>query len=138
MTATDDVELDLLEQCRSGDRAAFRALVAFWGDPALRLASTFTNDHERARAALADALLECWRELPSLHSETPFRPFLFGLVARAALAQGSAGGAGRLERCLDMLEPNARATAILSGHAHLAMREVARAQGTSAIKAALN
>jgi DNA-directed RNA polymerase specialized sigma24 family protein/uncharacterized protein YndB with AHSA1/START domain len=138
MTATDDVELDLLEQCRAGDRSAFRALVAFWGDPALRLASTFTNDDERARAALAEALLECWRNLPSLHSEVQFRPFLFGLISRAALAQGSAGGTGRLDRILDMLEPEARAAAILRGQAHLSITEVARAQGASLINAALN
>lgn len=138
MTATDDVELDLLEQCRAGDRSAFRALVAFWGDPALRLALMFTNDDERARAALTEGLLECWRQLPSLHSETQFRPFLFGLVARAALAQGSAGGTGRLERSLDMLEPDARVAAILSGHAHLGSREIARAQGTSSFQAALS
>src|SRR5439155_17597760 len=138
MTATDDVELDLLEQCRAGDRSAFRALVAFWGDPALRLALTFTNDDERARTALTEGLLECWRQLPSLHSETQFRPFLFGLVSRAALAQGSAGGTGRLERSLDMLEPDARVAAILSGHAHLEAREIARAQGTSPMKARMD
>src|SRR5438093_10233480 len=138
MTATDDVELDLLEQCRAGDRSAFRALVAFWGDPALRLALMFTNDEQRARIALTEGLLGCWRQLPSLHSETQFRPFLFGLVSRAALAQGSAGRTGRLERCLDMLEPDARAAAILSGHAHLDAAEIARAQGTSTTKAALS
>jgi len=138
MTATDDVELDLLEQCRAGDRSAFRALVAFWGDPALRLASTFTNDDQRARAALGEAFLDCWRRLPSLHSETRFRPFFFGLVSRAALAHGSAGGTGRLERSLDMLEPDARAAAILSGHAHMETSEIARALGTSTIKAALS
>src|SRR5439155_8219283 len=138
MTATDDVELDLLEQCRAGDRSAFRALVAFWGDPALRLALTFTNDDERARTALTEGLLECWRQLPSLHSETQFRPFLFGLGARAALAQGSAGGTGRLERCLDMLEPDARVAAILSGQAHMEAHEIARAQGTTALQAALS
>jgi DNA-directed RNA polymerase specialized sigma24 family protein/uncharacterized protein YndB with AHSA1/START domain len=135
MTATDDVELDLLEQCRAGDRSAFRALIAFWGDPSLRLATTFTNDDERARAALAEGLLECWRNLPSLHSATKFRPFLFGLVSRAALAQGSAGGTGRLDRALDMLEPDARAAAILSGQAHLSISEVARAMGTSTLRA---
>jgi DNA-directed RNA polymerase specialized sigma24 family protein/uncharacterized protein YndB with AHSA1/START domain len=135
MTATDDVELDLLEQCRAGDRSAFRGLVAFWGDPALRVATTFTNDDERARAALAEALLECWRQLPSLHSATQFRPFLFGLVSRAALAQGSAGGTGRLDRALDMLDPDARAAAILSGQGHLSGTEVGRALGTSTLSA---
>ena len=138
MTATDDVELDLLEQCRAGDRAAFRALVAFWGDPALRLAATYTNDDERARTALAEGLLDCWRQLPSLHSETQFRPFLFGLITRAALAHGSVGGTGRLDRILEMLEPDARAAAILHGQARLSISEVARAQGTSIFKAAMD
>src|SRR5438309_193432 len=111
MTATDDVELDLLEQCRSGDRNALRALVAFWGGPALRLAATLTGDDGRARDALAEAFIDCWRALPSGHSDTPFRPYLLDLVARAALARGSAGGTATLDRCLDMLEPDARATA---------------------------
>jgi len=137
MTATDDVELDLLEQCRSGDRNAFRALVAFWGDPALRLAATLTGDDSRARDALAEAFIDCWRALPSGHSDTPFRPYLLDLVARAALARGSVGGTGTLERCLNMLEPDARAAAVLRGQADLPARDIARAQQRSAITTTL-
>ena len=132
MTATDDVELDLLEQCRSGDRTAFRALVAFWGDPALQVAMTLTGEDGRARAALADALARCWRELPSVHSATPFRPYLLNLVARAALTVGTSGGTGSLDRCLDMLEPDARASVVLNGQANLAPRDISRAQNTPA------
>src|SRR5205085_3066711 len=130
MTATDDVELDLLEQCRSGDRTAFRALVAFWGDPALQLAMTLTGDDARARAALADAFAACWRELPSVHSSAPFRPYLLALVARAALTYGTAGGTGSLDRCLDMLDQDARACVVLNGQANLAARDIALAQNT--------
>jgi DNA-directed RNA polymerase specialized sigma24 family protein/uncharacterized protein YndB with AHSA1/START domain len=132
MTATDDVELDLLEQCRSGDRMAFRALVAFWGDPALQLAMTLTEEDGRARAALADAFTICWRQLPSVHSATPFRPYLLNLVARAALAYGTAGGTGSLDRCLDLLEPEARAAVVLNGQSNLPARDIARAQNTPA------
>src|SRR5438445_7906211 len=128
MTASDDVELDLLEQCRAGDNSSFRALFAFWGDPALRLASTFTADEGRARAAVAEAFIICWRDLPSLHSDTPFRPYLLNLVARAALARGSAGGTGKLERCLDLLHPDARLTAVLKEQAGLSVRDIARTQ----------
>ena len=129
MTATDDVELDLLEQCRSGDRTAFRALVAFWGDPALQLAMTLTGDDGRARAALAGAFTTCWAELPSVHSSIPFRPYLLNRVARAALTYGSAGGTGSLERCLDMLDQDARVSVVLTGQAHLQPRDIAHAQG---------
>lgn len=132
MTATDDVELDLLEQCRSGDRTAFRALVSFWGDPALQLAMTLTGEDGRARAALSDAFATCWRDLPSVHSATPFRPYLLNLVARAALAVGTAGGTRSLDRCLDMLDPGARASVVLNGQANLAPRDIARAQNTPA------
>ena len=124
VTTTDDVELDLLEQCRAGDREAFRALVAFWGDPALRLASVLTSS---ARAAAGDAFTECWRALPSVHSETPFRPYLLGLVARAALAHGPGEGTAPLERCMAMLDEDARAIAALSAHARMHLRDVARA-----------
>jgi DNA-directed RNA polymerase specialized sigma24 family protein/uncharacterized protein YndB with AHSA1/START domain len=128
MTPTDDVELDLLEQCRSGDRTAFRALVAFWGDPALQLAMTLTGEDGRARAALADSFVSCWRELPSVHSATPFRPYLLTLVARAALRYGTAGGTGSLDRCLDMLDQDARAIVALNGQANLSATDIARAQ----------
>ncbi|HLW15825.1 MAG TPA: SRPBCC family protein [Actinomycetota bacterium] len=130
MTATDDVELDLLEQCRSGDRTAFRALVAFWGDPALQLAMTLTGEESRARAALADAFATCWRDLASVHSGTPFRPHLLNLVARAALTYGTAGGTGSLERCLDMLDQDARVSVVLNGQANLQPRDIAHAQDT--------
>jgi len=128
MTATDDVELDLLEQCRSGDRTAFRALVAFWGDPALQLAMTLTGDEARARAALADSFAACWRELPSVHSANPFRPYLLTLVARAALSYGTAGGTGSLDRCIAMLDQDARANIVLNGQSNLPPRDIARAQ----------
>jgi DNA-directed RNA polymerase specialized sigma24 family protein/uncharacterized protein YndB with AHSA1/START domain len=137
MTTTDDVELDLLEQCKSGDRNAFRALVAFWGDPALRLTTTLTGDDVRAHAAVAGAFVECWRELPSVHSTTHFRPYLLNLVARAALARGTAGGTGGLERCLDMLDLDARAVAVLREQAALSARDVARATDGGVISGAM-
>ena len=134
MTAVGDVELDLVERCRSGDRTAFRALVAFWSDPALRLAMTLTNDDTRARSALADAFGRCWAELPSLHSSVPFRPYVLDLVARAAAARGSDGGTGRLERCLDLLDDDARAAVVLSAQGDVRAHDIARAQGVGVIE----
>ena len=133
MTAVD-VELDLLERCKSGDRIAFRALVAFWSDPALRLATTLTNDDSRARAALVDAFRRCWTELPSLHSSIPFRPYILNLVARAAASHGSSGGTGKLERCLDLLDEDARAAVALSAQGDLRAHEISKAQGTATIE----
>jgi DNA-directed RNA polymerase specialized sigma24 family protein/uncharacterized protein YndB with AHSA1/START domain len=133
--ASNDVDLDLIEQCRAGDRTAFRALVAFWGEPVLRVASLLTHDVPRAKEALADGLLECWRQLPSTHSETPFRPLLIGLVAHAAIARGAGGGTGRFGSCLDALDAEARAAAIMSSYARLKTSEIALAQGTTAVEA---
>jgi uncharacterized protein YndB with AHSA1/START domain len=135
MTAVGDVELDLVERCRSGDRTAFRALVAFWGDPALRLATTLTNDDGRARTAIAGAFGRCWAELPSLHSSIPFRPYVLNLVARAAAPHGSSGGTGKLERCLDLLDADARAAVVLSAQGDLRAHDIARAQGVGVIEA---
>jgi RNA polymerase sigma-70 factor (ECF subfamily) len=92
---TDGVEL--LERCRAGDRDAFRALVTHWGDRALAVAATLTGDRARAHRAVRDALLACWRELPSTHSERAFRPWLMALVAEAAGPAADARAAALLE-----------------------------------------
>lgn len=94
--------VDLLERCRAGEPEAFRALVAHWGDRALGIARCFTDDERRAQRATGDALVAVWRELPSLHSQRAFRPWLMAHVAEQA-------GAG---------EEDARATALRAARVH--------------------
>ena len=83
------MELDLLERSRAGDRVAYRALVSFWGSPALRVAYLIAGDRARAEDAVREAFQDRWRELPSFHSERPFRPWLLGKVVEAARARVS-------------------------------------------------
>ncbi|MFA5890073.1 MAG: SRPBCC family protein [Actinomycetota bacterium] len=85
-TADISKEIDLLERCRAGDRRAFRALATFWAEPALRLAFLLCADQARAEAALRTSLLSVWRDLPKLHSESPFRPWLMGMVTRESVS----------------------------------------------------
>jgi RNA polymerase sigma-70 factor (ECF subfamily) len=104
--------VDLLERCRAGDRDAFRALVAAWGGRALAIARCFTDEPRRAEQAVATALINVWRELPSLHSQRAFRPWLMSHVAEAA------GAAEADERALALREARAPDRAGMS-----AMRE---------------
>ena len=82
------MDVDLIERCRTRDPHAFAGFVALWGDAALRVATVVTGEPGRARAAVRTALLTAWRDFPSLHSERPIRPWLLGMVARAAAGPG--------------------------------------------------
>jgi len=70
------VDLDVLERARCGDREAFRTLTAAWGDRALRTAALIIGDRARAEQLVVAAFTRVWRDLPTLHSERPFRPWL--------------------------------------------------------------
>ncbi|MGZ4139223.1 MAG: SRPBCC family protein [Actinomycetota bacterium] len=126
---SDDVDLDLVEQCRAGDREAFRALLAFWGDPAMRVVAVLVRDDSAARAVLKDAFRACWEEMPSMHSETPFRPLLLGLVVRTANARTPTDARDELSACLRSLDAELRAAAALVAGAGLGDRELGLALG---------
>lgn len=126
-----DQGVDLLERCRSGDRDAFRALVAIWSDLASRVALTLARDRVRAAAAIRDAFVECWEQLPASHSERPFRPALFGPLARTAIARAGAPETevGPTRRALETLEDDERVIAVLHCVADFAPAEIALATG---------
>ena len=124
-TADIAMEIDLLERCRAGDRHAFRGLAAFWAEPALRLAFLLSGDRARAEDALRASLLQAWRELPGLHSESAFRPWLMGMVVREA----AGGNAASLHPGLAGLEPSLRTELVFKAFLGVPASEVALALG---------
>ena len=82
VTSVDDA---LVQRARSGDAAAFEALVASRIDRCYRLAwSILANDADAADAT-QDALVSAWRQLPRLRDPAVFDSWLNRIVANAAL-----------------------------------------------------
>jgi RNA polymerase sigma-70 factor (ECF subfamily) len=74
----------LIRRARSGDVAAFEALVSSRLDRCYRLAWTILSNEADAADAMQDALLAAWREVPRLRDPAAFDGWLNRVVANAA------------------------------------------------------
>jgi RNA polymerase sigma-70 factor, ECF subfamily len=83
-TARSTDERELVERLRSGDRAAFAALVTRHGGALLRLAATFVKDRSLAEEVVQDAWLAALDNLGSFEGRSSIRTWLFHIVANRA------------------------------------------------------
>ena len=81
-TSVDDA---LIRRARSGDAAAFGALVDSRVDRCYRLAFSILSNEADAADATQDALVSAWRQLPRLRDTAAFDGWLNRIVANAAL-----------------------------------------------------
>jgi RNA polymerase sigma-70 factor, ECF subfamily len=77
------VEIELVERARSGDRMAFAEIVVIVGDRLYGLAYRVVRDTQVAQDAVQQALLDAWRDLPSLRDANRFEAWLTRLVLRS-------------------------------------------------------
>jgi RNA polymerase sigma-70 factor, ECF subfamily len=80
-TSEDDA---LVRRARTGDVAAFEALVASRLDRCYRLAWSILSNEADAADAMQDALLAAWRQVPRLRDPAAFDGWLNRVVANAA------------------------------------------------------
>jgi RNA polymerase sigma-70 factor (ECF subfamily) len=81
-TSADDA---LVRRARTGDAAAFAALVDARIDRCYRLAWSILSNDADAADATQDALVSAWRQLPRLRNPAVFDGWLNRIVANAAL-----------------------------------------------------
>lgn len=81
-TPADDA---LIRRARTGDAAAFGALVDTRIDRCYRLAWSILSNDADAADATQDALVSAWRQLPRLRDSAAFDGWLNRIVANAAL-----------------------------------------------------
>jgi RNA polymerase sigma-70 factor (ECF subfamily) len=81
-TSADDA---LIRRARTGDSAAFGALVNTRIDRCYRLAWSILSNDADAADATQDALVSAWRQLPRLRDTAAFDGWLNRIVANAAL-----------------------------------------------------
>jgi RNA polymerase sigma-70 factor (ECF subfamily) len=85
-------EDELVERARSGDAAAFAALVRDHQEIAFRTAYLITRNAADAEDAAQIALAKAWRALPRFRRGAPLRPWLLAIVANEARNRRRAEG----------------------------------------------
>jgi RNA polymerase sigma-70 factor (ECF subfamily) len=77
-------EEELVERARTGDAAAFAALVRDHEEIAFRTAYLITRNAADAEDAAQVGLTKAWRALPRFRRGAPLRPWLLAIVANEA------------------------------------------------------
>lgn len=75
--------LELIDRARKGDRDAFGVLATSSIQRMHGIAVRIVHDHGRAEDAVQSALLQAWRDLPSLRDPARFDAWLYRLLLRA-------------------------------------------------------
>ena len=105
-------------RARAGDRAAFDLLAAGVVDDLYRIARLVLRDTDVAEDAVQEALVRCWRDLPSLRDPDRFDAWLRRLLMRAITDEFRRGRRARAAITLLRLEP-----AVPDGAEDVAVRE---------------
>jgi RNA polymerase sigma-70 factor (ECF subfamily) len=79
-----DARDHLVERARRGDREAFAQLAADEVDRLHAIASLILRDPDLAEDVAQEALIRCWRKLPSLRDIGRFDAWLYRILIRAA------------------------------------------------------
>lgn len=144
----------LVERAQGGDRDAYEQLARASVDRLFAVAYQITRDADRADDAVQQALVEMWRDLPSLRDPSRFEAWTYRLVTRACLQElrrrrrvnvtalspdevvaGTDDIAARaalrdqLDRALGTLTPDHRAVIVLRHLAGLSIDELAEVLG---------
>ena len=111
----DDIEL--IERARSGDHAAFGALVRRYSTDALRVATAIAGRDDDAEDAAQTAFVKAYGALGRFRAESPFRPWLMRIVANEAKNRRRSAGrraalASRAARGPVLAAPSAEDTAL--------------------------
>jgi len=77
------MDTTLVERARDGDREAFASIAAASIDRLFATARAVLRDSDRAQDATQEALVRCWRDLPTLRDPGRFEPWLRRLLMHA-------------------------------------------------------
>lgn len=95
-------ERDLIQQCLSGNRDAFRRLIEPHQDFVFRVALSVLGNREEAEEAAQDAFVRAYRGLGSFSARVPFQAWMYRIAIRTAL-----NARRRRRRIFERLKPPA-------------------------------
>ena len=81
------VDRDLVEAARRGDREAYADLIRVRADRLFAIAQRILRDVDRTEDAVQDALVIAWRDLPGLRDPDRFDAWLRRLLVRSCVAE---------------------------------------------------
>ncbi len=81
------VDRDLVELARRGDREAYADLIRVRGDWLFAVAQRILRDVDRTEDAVQDALVIAWRDLPGLRDPDRFDAWLRRLLVRSCIVE---------------------------------------------------
>jgi RNA polymerase sigma-70 factor (ECF subfamily) len=99
------VDPELVERARSGDHDAFEVLAAGIVDHLYSVARLVLRDVDRAEDAAQEALVRCWRDLPSLREADRFDAWLGRILMHAINDEFRRGSRFRASITVLSLEP---------------------------------
>src|SRR4029077_20853702 len=73
-----------LEALKSGDEAAFEALIGRYHGPMLRLAMSYLRDRSAAEDAVQDTWLTCLKSLDRFEGRSSLKTWVFGILLNVA------------------------------------------------------
>jgi RNA polymerase sigma-70 factor, ECF subfamily len=112
------MRLELIERARNGDREAFGRLAAGEIERLLAIARLVLRDSYLAEDAVQEALVRCWRQLPTLRETSAFDAWLSRILMRAATDE-----VARRRRHESAIRSIRVEPAVADGAAHLAERD---------------
>ena len=83
------VDRDLVEAARNGDREAYADLIRARGDRLFAIAQRILRDVDRTEDAVQDALVIAWRDLPGLRDPDRFDAWLHRLLVRSCISEAT-------------------------------------------------
>ncbi len=83
------VDRDLVEPARNGDREAYADLIRARGDRLFAIAQRILRDVDRTEDAVQDALVIAWRDLPGLRDPDRFDAWLHRLLVRSCVSEAT-------------------------------------------------
>jgi RNA polymerase sigma-70 factor (ECF subfamily) len=81
------VDRNLVEAARRGDREAYADLIRVRGDRLFAIAQRILRDVDRTEDAVQEALVIAWRDLPGLRDPDRFDAWLRRLLVRSCVAE---------------------------------------------------
>jgi len=81
----------LVERAIQGDEEAYAGLMAMTGDRLIAIAYRILRDLHRAEDAVQVALVNAWRDLPTLRDADRFEPWLTRILVRACYVEAERG-----------------------------------------------
>lgn len=120
------MDRELVERARSGDHDAFEVLAAGSVDHLYAVARLVLHDVDRAEDAVQEALVRCWRDLPSLREPDRFDAWLHRLLMHAINDEFRRGSRFRANITLLAREPSTSDAAAATADRELLDRGFAR------------